>query len=78
MGTGYGVPGCAHLDTVRRVRRIRGVTRCRGPCLVFAPAPILTVTVEQKGSDDDVHVHAGGQGFWIARMLATLDVPVVL
>jgi len=46
--------------------------------LVFAPSPLLTVTIEQKGSADDIHVHAGGQGFWIARMLAALDVSVTL
>jgi 1-phosphofructokinase len=40
--------------------------------------PCLTVTIEQRGSGDDIHVHAGGQGFWVARMLATLDVPVTL
>ena len=40
---------------------------------VFAPSPLLTVTVEQ-GLDDasEVHLHAGGQGFWIARMLVAL------
>jgi len=46
--------------------------------LVFAPLPCLTVTIERRGAGDDIHVHAGGQGFWIARMLATLDVPVLL
>ena len=45
------------------------------------PAPPLTVTIESKadGSDDDeIHVHAGGQGFWIARLVAELGVEVVL
>ena len=41
---------------------------------MFAPFPVLTVTIEQRGNGDDIHVHAGGQGFWIARMLATLEV----
>ena len=48
---------------------------------VFAPAPLLTVTVESKpdGSrDDEVHLHAGGQGFWISRLIAELGVDVVL
>jgi 1-phosphofructokinase len=45
---------------------------------VFAPSPCLTVTIEQRGDGDDIHVHAGGQGFWIARMLATLEVPVTV
>ena len=45
---------------------------------MFAPFPVLTVTIEQRGDGDDIHVHAGGQGFWITRMLATLEVPVTL
>ena len=45
---------------------------------MFAPTPYLTVTIEQRGDGDDIHVHAGGQGFWIARMLRTLEVSVTL
>jgi 1-phosphofructokinase len=48
---------------------------------VFAPAPLLTVTIEAASADrgdGEVHLHAGGQGFWIARMLTRLDVDVVL
>jgi 1-phosphofructokinase len=48
---------------------------------VFAPAPLLTVTIESPSSDrgdGEVHLHAGGQGFWIARMLTRLDIDVVL
>jgi 1-phosphofructokinase len=47
---------------------------------VFAPSPILTVTIETVAEDADpeIHLHAGGQGFWIARLLAELDVRVVL
>ncbi len=48
---------------------------------VFAPAPLLTVTVESKpdrSRDDEVHLHAGGQGFWISRLIAELGVDVVL
>ena len=48
---------------------------------VFAPAPLLTVTIESKpdGSrEDEVHLHAGGQGFWISRLIAELGVDVVL
>ncbi len=40
---------------------------------VFAPSPLLTVTVEVGTEDSsEVHLHAGGQGFWIARMLVAL------
>ncbi len=46
--------------------------------MVFAPAPQLTVTVEQRGDAPDIHVHAGGQGVWQARMVRSLGVPVVL
>jgi len=48
---------------------------------VFAPAPLLTVTIEQTTNErrsDEVHLHAGGQGFWIARLVAELGVDVVL
>ncbi len=41
---------------------------------VFAPMLTLTVTVESGGTDegDEIHVHAGGQGVWVARMLREL------
>ncbi len=48
---------------------------------VFAPAPILTVTIERAAHDDEthggeLHIHPGGQGFWVARMLQTLGASV--
>jgi 1-phosphofructokinase len=46
--------------------------------MVFAPSPMLSVTVESKGDLPDVHLHAGGQGFWLARMIAELGVEVTL
>src|SRR4051812_46379691 len=48
------------------------------PVVVFAPAPTLTITVEATDPDGEVHVHAGGQGVWVAQMLSVLDVPVTL
>jgi 1-phosphofructokinase len=46
---------------------------------VFAPAPILTLTIEQGTHDGgELHVHPGGQGFWIARMLRVLGARPVL
>jgi 1-phosphofructokinase len=48
------------------------------PVVVFAPAPFLTVTVEPTEAGDEIHVHAGGQGVWVAQMLSVLDVPVTL
>ncbi len=46
--------------------------------VVFAPSPVLTVTIEPHGADSDIHLHAGGQGVWQARMLATLGVSVTI
>lgn len=46
---------------------------------VFAPAPIVTVSVEHKpDGEDEIHIHAGGQGVWVARLLAKLGVDSVL
>jgi 1-phosphofructokinase len=45
---------------------------------VFAPAPQLTITVEQRRDRPDIHLHPGGQSVWQARMIAALGVPVVL
>ena len=41
---------------------------------VFAPLLALTVTIEKgrEGGSDDIHIHPGGQGFWVARMLRHL------
>jgi len=45
---------------------------------VFAPDPLLTVTVEPGNDRDEIHLHAGGQGFWVAQMIANLGVDVAL
>ncbi|MBK5221095.1 MAG: phosphofructokinase [Thermoleophilia bacterium] len=45
---------------------------------VFAPSPILTVTVENGPDGGEVHFHPGGQGFWVARMAASLGARVSL
>jgi 1-phosphofructokinase len=46
---------------------------------VFAPSPLLTVTIEAAPDEStELHVHAGGQGVWIARMAATLGLDVTL
>jgi 1-phosphofructokinase len=40
---------------------------------VFGPNPLLTVVVERSGEGaDEIHLHAGGQGVWVARMAAEL------
>lgn len=46
---------------------------------VLAADPLLTVTVESGPDDvDELHLHPGGQGFWIARMAAALGAEVTL
>jgi 1-phosphofructokinase len=56
----------------------RGATSGRS-IAVFAPSPLLTVTIEREGSDrDGVHFHAGGQGVWAARMARTMGATPVL
>lgn len=46
--------------------------------VIFAPSPVLEITVEAHEDDGDVHIHAGGQGVWQARMLLTLGREVEL
>lgn len=46
--------------------------------LVFAPTPLLSVTIEDHSGQPDVHIHVGGQGVWQARMLRTLGADVTL
>ncbi len=46
---------------------------------VFAPHPLLTVTLEREGVDRDrVHFHPAGQGVWVARMATRLGAAPVL
>jgi len=42
------------------------------PVTVFGPDPLLSITIEASGATDQVHVHAAGQGVWVARMTAEL------
>jgi 1-phosphofructokinase len=41
-------------------------------CAVIGPLLYLTVTIEREGDGEQVHMHPGGQGFWIARMIKVL------
>lgn len=45
---------------------------------IFAPSPLLTITVEPGSRHPEIHLHAGGQGFWVARMAARLGADVSL
>jgi len=42
------------------------------PVTVFGPDVLLSITIEASGAVDQVHVHAAGQGVWVARMAAEL------
>ena len=55
-----------------------GVGEAISRVTVLAPSPIVTVTVEDRAGSAELHVHAGGQGVWQARMLASLGSPVYL
>jgi 1-phosphofructokinase len=51
-----------------------------GKVTVFGPHPMLAITIEALTSEggDDVHLHAAGQGVWVARMAAELGATPVL
>lgn len=61
------------MNTVRDDAAGAAITQTEptGVC-VFDPSPLLTVTIEPNGPDDEIHLHPGGQGFWIARMARRL------
>ena len=49
--------------------------------MVFGPAPFVSITVEGTvtgAEGDEVHVHAAGQGVWVARAAARLGARVTL
>ena len=47
--------------------------------VIFAPHPMLTVTLEQESPQrEQVHFHPGGQGVWVARMAACMGAEPVL
>lgn len=46
---------------------------------IFGPNPLLTITIEARGGGgDDVHLHAAGQGVWVARTAGQLGADPVL
>ena len=49
-----------------------------GTVTVFAPNPLLNITIEARGGGDEIHVHAGGQGVWVARTAGELGADPVL
>jgi 1-phosphofructokinase len=46
--------------------------------MIYSPSPVLTVTIERHRAAPELHLHAGGQGVWQARMLAGLGTRAVL
>jgi 1-phosphofructokinase len=48
--------------------------------VVFGPGPFVSITLEAAvtGGDDEVHIHAAGQGVWVARAAARLGARVTL
>lgn len=60
--------GTTARDDAELVGRLADV-----PVVVMSPALLVSVTIEVGPDDaDEVHVHAAGQGFWVARMLSAL------
>jgi 1-phosphofructokinase len=55
------------------------VNKPSGRVAVFAPSPLLSVTIEARGEGrDDVHCHPAGQGVWLSRMAGELGAYPVL
>lgn len=51
-----------------------------GKVAIFGPNPMLSITVEALTAEggDDIHLHAAGQGVWVARMAAELGAEALL
>jgi len=51
-----------------------------GKVVVFGPHPMLSTTIEALTAvgGDDIHLHAAGQGVWVARMAAELGAEATL
>lgn len=50
-----------------------------GRVAIFSPNPLLTITIEARGEGrDDVHLHPGGQGVWVAKAAGELGAAPVL
>jgi 1-phosphofructokinase len=47
---------------------------------IFSPNPMVSIAIESFSSEggDDIHIHAAGQGVWVARMAAELGADPVL
>ena len=47
---------------------------------IFSPNPMVSIAIESFSAEggDDIHIHAAGQGVWVARMAAELGAVPVL
>lgn len=45
---------------------------------VFAPALLLLIELHEAGGKPDIHLHAGGQGYWIAKMIRALGATALI
>jgi 1-phosphofructokinase len=47
---------------------------------IFSPNPMVSIAIESFSAEggDDIHIHAAGQGVWVARMAAELGAQPVL
>ena len=45
---------------------------------IFGPHPLLSIVIERRGEADEVHLHAAGQGVWVARTAAELGADTTL
>lgn len=51
---------------------MNGETHDSPSVAVFAPALLLVIELHDAGDRVDVHLHAGGQGYWVSRMIRAL------
>ena len=61
----------------REVSVVDPMDRRSGIC-VFSPGLRLMVTVEVGPNGEEIHLHPGGQGYWVARAIERLGESVVL
>ncbi|WP_148288709.1 PfkB family carbohydrate kinase [Ilumatobacter nonamiensis] len=69
-----------HDDEASDVADLERVTSDDGDVAVavFAPALLLTIEIHRNSDDrTDVHLHAGGQGYWVSRMIQALGVRAI-
>src|SRR5439155_13267570 len=71
--------GPGSIETLSAPLASPSVSSERPQVTVFGPHPILAITVERRGaSDDDIHVHPGGQGVWVTRMAGEMGAHPIL